>query len=98
MITKSPYDRDKTFSYRASFGSIIGIVLIVLFLKILQCSKEKDCYVCTIKTTWIYGTHTVTAIKDEPFCDVSKQFIGDFEHFNTYSDTSSKMIQTCKCR
>ncbi len=88
---------NKELSYKIFFWSLAGIALVIIYLLLTQCTKE-DCHVCTVTTTWFYGSHTVTAEKSYPYCDVTSQFLKDFEAINTYSDTTTKMIQTCICK
>jgi len=72
---------------------------LILFLALFAgCEKpDKDCHVCTVTTMWVYVGHTVTAVKEFPYCDVDAEWIKTFETINTYSDTTTNMVQTCKC-
>jgi len=78
---------------------IVGILLIfsTLFL-LVKCEANQNCYVCTVKTQWFYGDFVVTSERDYPYCEVDEEWIDNFETINTYSDTLTKMVQTCKCR
>jgi hypothetical protein len=75
------------------------LLLTILLLLFTGCDKpESDCYVCTVTTMWVYTGHTVTSVKEFPYCNVDAEWIKTFETINTYSDTTTNMVQTCKCK
>ena len=94
--------RDKYYKRRGcehTFRMMLGIILLIATtLIVTRCEEHQDCYVCTVKTQWFYGDFFVTSEKDFPYCDVDKEWLNNFEIINTYSDTTTNMVQTCKCK
>lgn len=78
---------------------LVGIILLTIIAIIgVRCEKQRDCYVCTVKTQWFHGDFVVTSERDYPYCDVDEKWVENFEKINTYTDTITKMAQTCKCK
>jgi len=81
---------------------VLGFIILLSTLLISRCEspepEPQTCFVCTVKTTWFYGLYTVTSERDYSYCDVDQEWVKHFESINTYTDTLTKMIQTCNCK
>jgi hypothetical protein len=98
MKTKGGYyDEPKGCEHKLVRLFYFMFALVVLF-GVLRCEQQKDCYVCTVKTQWFRGDFIVTSERDYPYCDVDEEWINNFEIINTYSDTTTNIVQTCKCK
>jgi len=91
----------KTSEKTAIVINIILIIAILILLFTSRCKKKEesqDCYICTVETTWFREGYYVKSVKEYPYCGVDTAWIKNFEKFNTYTDTTYKMVQTCKCK
>ena len=70
--------KDKTFSYRVVFWSLIGAILVTIYLALTSCEKTdysnpECCWLCAISTTYYYpcNPYEVTLLERYEYCDMS---------------------------
>jgi len=77
---------------------IFAVLAVLITASCEKVTSVKNCYVCTVETTWFKNGYYVKSVKEYPYCGVDTVWLNNFEKINTYSDPSENMVQICRCK
>jgi len=99
--------KDKTWNYKAVFWSLVGTILVIVYLLLLGCeqtdySDEECCWFCAISTTYYYdcNPYEVTLIERYEYCEMtdSAKVAWEIEYTGEGIKDGIEFERIAKCR